>query len=63
MTVQVSEMPGTVAQELRIPEEELLRQGLRAFLERQLRAVKAEIFEIGGRYGVLDLILHFVDNP
>lgn len=52
MPVQVSEMLGTVAQELRIPEEELLRQGLRAFLERQLRAVKAEIFEICGRYGV-----------
>lgn len=52
MTAQVSEMLGAVAQELRIPEEELLRQGLRAFLERQLRAVKAEIFEICGRYGV-----------
>ncbi|MEO0249221.1 MAG: hypothetical protein ABIN58_06690 [candidate division WOR-3 bacterium] len=52
MTAQVDEMLGTVAQELRISEEELLRQGLRAFLERQLRAVKAEIFEICGRYGV-----------
>jgi len=30
----------------------LLRQGLKAFLERRLRAVKAEIFELYGRYGV-----------
>jgi hypothetical protein len=41
-----------VAQELQIPEDELLKQGLRTFLERQLRAVKAEIFEICGRYSV-----------
>jgi len=30
----------------------LLKQGLRTFLERQLREVKAEIFQITGRYGV-----------
>ncbi len=52
MAVQAGGMLSTVAQELHIPEEELLRQGLRAFLERQLRAVKAEIFEIHGRYGI-----------
>ena len=28
------------------------KQGLRSFLESQLREIKAEIFEIGGRYGV-----------
>jgi hypothetical protein len=28
------------------------KQGLRSFLERQLREVKAEIFEISGRYGM-----------
>lgn len=52
MVVGAGAMLKTVAQELHIPEEELLRQGLRAFLERQLRVVKAEIFEICGRYGV-----------
>ena len=37
---------------LGISEDDLLKQGLRSFLERQLREVKAEIFEISGRYGV-----------
>ncbi len=52
MAVRAGGILNTVAQELHIPEEELLRQGLRVFLERQLRAVKAEIFEIHGRYGI-----------
>jgi hypothetical protein len=52
MPVQGLEMLSTVARELHISEEELLRQGLRRFLEHQLRAVKAEIFEISGRYGI-----------
>ncbi|MGI0016508.1 MAG: hypothetical protein ACREBU_24060 [Nitrososphaera sp.] len=43
---------GTVARELHISEEELLKLGLRTLLERRLREVKAEIFEITGRYGV-----------
>ena len=52
MPVQGLEMLSTVARELHISEEELLRQGLHGFLAHQLRAVKAEIFEISGRYGV-----------
>ena len=52
MPVQGMEMLSTVARELHISEEELLRQGLRRVLEHQLRAVKAEIFEISSRYGV-----------
>ena len=52
MPVQGMEMLSTVARELHISEEELLRQGLRGFLAHQLRAVKAEVFEISGRYGV-----------
>jgi hypothetical protein len=52
MPVQGLEMLSTVARELHISEEELLRQGLRRVLAHQLRAVKAEIFEISGRYGV-----------
>ena len=31
---------------------ELLKQGTRSLLERQLREIKAEIFQISGRYGV-----------
>jgi hypothetical protein len=42
----------TVARELGISEDDLLKQGLRSFLERQLIEVKAEIFKISGCYGV-----------
>jgi len=52
MTVQVQAMLKTVAQELYISQEELLRRGTRGLLERQLREIKAEIFQISGRYGL-----------
>ena len=52
MAVPVSSMLSTVARELRISEDDLLREGLRSFLERQLRRLRAEIFEITGRHGV-----------
>jgi hypothetical protein len=52
MTLQPEGILSTVARELHIPEEDLLKQGLRSVLERQLRKVKAEIFEISGRQGV-----------
>jgi hypothetical protein len=52
MTVQVQAMLKTVAQELYLSQEELLRQGTRSLLERQLRGIKAEIFQISGRYGI-----------
>jgi hypothetical protein len=41
-----------VARNLKISEEDLLRQGLRSFLEQQLRKVNADIFEISSRYDV-----------
>ena len=50
MTVQANAILSTVAKELCISEDDLLRQGLCSFLERQLRQVKADIFEISGRY-------------
>jgi len=50
--VQTHTILDTVAQELHISEDDLLKQGVRALLERQLREVKAKIFEITGRYGV-----------
>jgi hypothetical protein len=52
MTVEAAAMLSTVAQELQIPEDELLRQGLRSYLEEQLRSVKAELLALYGRYGV-----------
>jgi hypothetical protein len=50
--MQGTEMLSTVARTLHLSEEEVLKQGLRSFLERQLREVKAEISAISGRYGV-----------
>ena len=52
MAVGVETMLKTVAEELHVSEEDLLKQGLRAFLERQLRAVKTEIFQITSPYGL-----------
>jgi len=37
---------------LSVNQEELLKQGLRAFLERQLREINVEISQITRRYGV-----------
>ena len=52
MTVQSNAILSTVAQELHVSENDLLKQGLHSFLEGQLRQVKTQIFEISGRYGV-----------
>ena len=52
MTTQSSAILGTVARELHVSEDDLLKQGLRIYLERRLRSIKAEIFELYGRYGM-----------
>ena len=52
MPLEAVQILSTVARELGISEDDLLKQGLRSFLERQLREVKAASFEISGRYGV-----------
>lgn len=52
MSVGADELLSTVAQELRLSEDEVLRQGLRTLLERQIRAISAEVLEIHGRYNV-----------
>jgi hypothetical protein len=41
-----------VSEEFNMPQDELLKQGIRTLLERRLREVKSEIFEITGKYGV-----------
>ncbi|MCX7854402.1 MAG: hypothetical protein N2556_00225 [Anaerolineae bacterium] len=41
-----------MAEELRVSEDELLKQALRAVLKRQLRQIQAEISVICNRYGV-----------
>lgn len=40
------------AEELGLSPDDVMEQGLRAFLERQLRDVQAQIFQITGAYGV-----------
>lgn len=52
MTVRADAVLSTVAEELRISEDVLLKEALRAVLERQLRQIQAEISVICGRYGV-----------
>jgi hypothetical protein len=52
MTPQANTILTTVARELQLSEEDLVKQGLRSVLERQLREVKADIFALHGRYSV-----------
>ena len=52
MAVPVKNILGRIARDLGLSEEDLLKQGLRSFLEQQLRKANADIFEICGRYGV-----------
>jgi len=52
MTVQTINILSKVAEELQIPEKDLILKGLYSYLERQLRAVQVEIFEITSRYNV-----------
>jgi len=39
-----------LAKELRYPEELVVKESLKVFLERQLRQIKAEILQITGKY-------------
>jgi len=52
MSVDTETLLNTMSEEFQLPSEELLRQGLHSYLERQLREIKAEIFQITGRYQV-----------
>ena len=44
-----------VANELDLSKDELILQGIRALLERDLHRVEAQIFDIAGRFGVLSV--------
>jgi len=50
--MESSRLLAAVASELEVSEDDLVANGIRAFLESQLRQVSAEILEICGRYGV-----------
>ena len=49
MTTKTQMVIDALSQELRIPKEGVLEQGLKAFLERNLREIKVEIFHITGK--------------
>ena len=51
-TTKTQRIIDALAQELRLPKENVLEQGLKTFLERNLREIKVEIFQITGKYGV-----------
>jgi hypothetical protein len=48
----VDAMIKEVSEEFKMPQDELLKQGIRTLLERRLREVKSEIFHIMGKYNV-----------
>jgi hypothetical protein len=52
MVVEVTPLLETIAQELQLSESDLVRHGVRAFVERQLLQVNAQVLEITGRYRV-----------
>ena len=52
MTLQTTEILSNVAEELNISDDDLIRMGMQSYLERQLRAIQAEIFEVLSRYNV-----------
>ena len=52
MTLATTEILSGVAEELQLPEDDLIRIGVHSYLERQLRSIQAEIFAILSRYNV-----------
>ena len=51
-TVKAQKVIDALSQELRLPKENIMEQGLGTFLEKKLWEVKAEIFQITGKYGI-----------
>lgn len=52
MTTRTQTVMTVLARELALPEDSILEQGLKAFLEGNLREIKVEIFQITGKYGI-----------
>lgn len=52
MTSATTKILSEVAEELHIPEHDLILMGVQSYLERQLRFVQAEIFALLSRYNV-----------
>ena len=49
---KVQKVIDALAQELRLPKEAILEQGMKTFLEKKLREIRAEIIQITGKYGI-----------
>ena len=52
MPTKIEEIITEVSQELQVPQDQVLQQSLKAFLEHRLRIVEVEVLELTGRYGV-----------
>lgn len=52
MALPTKDLVEEAARQLDSSEDDILAEGLRAFLEKELRNVKIEIFEIAQQYGV-----------
>lgn len=52
MTAPVDTIPSEIAEELHTSKDDLIREGLQSFLQRELRRVRADIFEITSRYNI-----------
>ena len=48
------------AEVLEVSKDDVLKQGIRALLERRLRSIEAQIFEITGRYAISSV--HEMEN-
>jgi len=55
MASQTIAILSEVAEELHIPEDDLIRRGLHSYLERQLRTIQADIFELTSRHNVVSV--------
>ncbi len=56
MPAKVEELAEKLARELGASKESILEQGLRTFLEKKLREIKVEIFQIATRYHVVSAV-------
>ncbi len=56
MPARVEELAEELAREMGASKESVLEQGLRVFLERQLREIKVEMFQITTRYHVSSVV-------
>ncbi len=49
---RVKKIINALSEELNLSKENVIKEGVRTFLEKNLREVKAEIFRLTGKYGI-----------